>query len=157
MFTRSCLLAASIAAASLSPQFVQAQQMAKIGLLRCDVAPGVGAIIVSQKALNCLFTSVSGRRERYAGEIGKFGVDIGATEAGVLTWDVESQLAGRPRGALAGDYGGVGASLTLGAGIGANAMVGGARTITLQPVSVQTQTGVNVAGGISTMTLRAIR
>jgi hypothetical protein len=36
-------------------------------------------------------------------------------------------------------------------------MVGGARTITLQPVSVQTQTGVNVAGGISTMTLRSIR
>jgi hypothetical protein len=158
MLTRSCLLAAAFAAAVLSPSFAQAQDQVKVGSLRCEVAPGIGAIIVSQRDLHCVFTSMSGHRERYAGAVGRFGLDVGATEAGLLTWDVYAPISGRPKGALAGEYGGVGASLTLGAGLGANAMVGGsATTVTLQPVSFETQTGVNVAGGLSTMTLRPMR
>ena len=52
-----------------------------------------------------------------------------------------------PHGALAGSYVGVGAEATAGAGLGANALVGGTgRSFSLQPLSVQGQTGVNIAG-----------
>jgi hypothetical protein len=108
--------------------------------------------------MQCVFTSQNGRRERYRGSIGKFGVDIGGTDRGQLAWDVFAPT-GRPlKGALSGDYAGVGASVTLGPGIGANAMIGGNdQTFALQPVSVQTQTGANVAGGVSAMSLRSYR
>jgi hypothetical protein len=41
-----------------------------------------------------------------------------------------------------------------GAGVGANLLVGGSgRAFSLQPISVQGQTGLNVAGGVITVTL----
>jgi hypothetical protein len=54
----------------------------------------------------------------------KFGLDIGATTGGVLVWDVFAPEEGPKRGALAGNYEGVGASATVGVGLGANALVG---------------------------------
>jgi hypothetical protein len=58
-------------------------------------------------------------------------------------------------GALQGHYGGVTASATVGVGVGANALIGGShRTITLQPLSIEGNTGVNVAAGIGTLDLR---
>jgi hypothetical protein len=54
-----------------------------------------------------------------------------------------------PRGALAGSYGGVGTNASVGLGFGGNFLVGGAgNTYSLQPISVQGQTGLNVASGI---------
>ena len=44
---------------------------------------------------------------------------------------------------------------TVGAGASANVLVGGPdRRVIMQPVSVQAQTGVNIAAGVSTMELR---
>ena len=43
----------------------------------------------------------------------------------------------------------------MGLGVGANALVGGSEhSIALQPVSVQAQQGINVAVGISALSLR---
>jgi len=64
-----------------------------------------------------------------------------------LAWDVFAPSEGPEPGALAGDYVGVGASAT--AGVGANV-----RSITLQPLSVQAQTGLALAGGVAALTLR---
>ncbi|MGH6841056.1 MAG: DUF992 domain-containing protein, partial [Methylocella sp.] len=51
---------------------------------------------------------------------------------------------------------GVDASATIGAGVGANALVGGSgRTFTLQPLSIQAQTGLALAAGVAELTLRA--
>ena len=58
------------------------------------------------------------------------------------------------RGALAGKYAGGSAEGTVGVGVGANVLVGGKKSITLQPVSVKGQTGLNLAAGISGLTLR---
>jgi hypothetical protein len=56
---------------------------------------------------------------------------------------------------LAGTYAGATAGGTVGAGVGANVLVGGSdRTVVLQPVSVQAQTGLNIAAGVSRMELR---
>jgi Protein of unknown function (DUF992) len=54
------------------------------------------------------------------------------------------------RGALAGDYAGVDASATLGAGVCANALVGGfGRSLTLQPISVEAQSGLALPGKLA--------
>ena len=59
-------------------------------------------------------------------------------------------------GVLAGDYAGVSAEATVVVGGGANLLVGGSsKTITLQPLSVQAQTGLNVAAGVTSFQLRA--
>jgi hypothetical protein len=59
------------------------------------------------------------------------------------------------RGSLAGGYAGAGAEATIGVGVGANALVGGFRkSINLQPISVQGQTGLNIAGGIGALKLK---
>ena len=130
----------------------------KVGLLRCDVSAGLGLIIASSKTMTCVFHPARGHREYYSGTIGKFGLDIGATAAGVLAWDVFAPTAGPLRGALAGDYIGVDASATVGVGIGANALVGGFnRSIALQPLSIQTQTGLALAAGVASLTLERAR
>ena len=50
------------------------------------------------------------------------------------------------------------ASVTVGAGLGANALVGGLkRSIALQPLSVEAQSGVALAAGIASLKLRAGR
>ena len=114
----------------------------KVGQLRCEVSAGLGLIITSSKEMRCRFDSARGRSERYYGTIRKFGLDIGQTNKGVLAWDVLAPTAGPKHGALAGDYAGVAASATVGAGVGANALVGGLdRSFTLQPLSVEAQTG----------------
>ena len=57
-------------------------------------------------------------------------------------------------GSLAGSYGGATAGATVGVGGAVNALVGGSNnTISLQPVSFQGNTGLNVAAGIASMTL----
>jgi hypothetical protein len=135
----------------------QADEM-KVGLLRCDVSAGLGLIITSSKSMGCVFHASRGRWEHYQGTIRKFGIDIGATTAGVLVWEVFAPTAGRLRGALTGDYVGVDASATIGAGIGANALVGGFdRSITLQPLSVEAQAGLALAAGVASLTLERTR
>jgi hypothetical protein len=58
-------------------------------------------------------------------------------------------------GALAGEFAGATGSATVGVGAGANVLVGGSsRTISLQPVSFEGSTGLNVAAGIGAISLR---
>jgi hypothetical protein len=127
----------------------------KVGELRCEVSGGLGLIITSTKELECRFHSARGGTEGYHGRINKFGLDIGGTDKGMLVWDVFAPTAGPLHHALAGDYAGVGASATVGVGLGANALVGGSeREFSLQPLSVQSQTGLDIAAGVSSITLR---
>ena len=60
------------------------------------------------------------------------------------------------RGALAGDYGGATGSAAVGVGVGVNVLFGGFKdSIALQPVSISGMKGLNVAGGVAALTLRA--
>jgi Protein of unknown function (DUF992) len=154
MNMRAILCAAPVAVLTATAQTAVAQQGVTVGALTCEVSGGLGLIITSSKEMNCFFTSPAGR-EPYYGTIRKFGLDIGATERGVLAWEVFAPSAGPERGALAGDYAGIDASATIGAGVGANALVGGSgRSFTLQPLSVEAQTGLSLATGVESMTLR---
>jgi hypothetical protein len=50
----------------------------------------------------------------------------------------------------------VGANASIGAGAGANILVGGTgNAFSLQPISVEGQIGINIAGGVTTVTLKA--
>ena len=86
--------------------------------------------------------------------ISKFGVDVGYQQSAVLVWTVLAPTSDLHHGALAGHYGGVTAGAAVGVGASANALIGGSnKTITLQPLSIEGATGVNVAAGIGEMTL----
>jgi hypothetical protein len=115
----------------------------------------VGYIIGSSKAADCVYKSANGNVENYQGRIGKLGVDIGITGDTVIGWAVFAP--GKIKnGALAGSYGGVSAEATVVGGLGANVLIGGFRkTINLQPVSIQAQTGLNVAAGIGSLHLES--
>jgi len=127
---------------------------ANVGSLTCNVAGGVGFVFGSSKDLSCLFWRTDGVGERYTGTIKKYGVDLGFTKEAQMVWLVFAP-GSVARGALAGDYGGATASATVGLGVGANVLLGGSsKQITLQPVSVEGSTGLNVAAGIAAVTLR---
>jgi Protein of unknown function (DUF992) len=148
-------LAAGIAMQG-TPAF--AQGGARVGTLSCNVAAGWGFVFGSSKSLHCTFTGPAGHVEHYAGTISKFGVDIGYTQGGVLVWAVLAPTTNLAPGALAGSYGGATASATVGVGAGANVLIGGSnQTISLQPVSIEGNTGLNVAAGIGAITLRLVR
>ena len=71
-----------------------------------------------------------------------------------MVWTVLSSTDNPATGALVGRYGGVAANASVGVGVGANALIGGSsNSIVLQPLSVQVQTGVNVAVGVKGLTL----
>jgi hypothetical protein len=90
----------------------------------------------------------------YSGSVGKLGLDIGVTNESYISWQVIASGDLEP-GSLAGNYVGASAQATAGVGLGANVLIGGSNdSITLQPLSIQGQTGLNIAVGIGTMKLR---
>jgi len=130
-----------------------AQGAVQIGTLTCNVSGGWGFVFGSSKALRCTFARAGGGPEHYGGSINKFGVDIGYTQGGVLRWGVFAPSANLAPGGLSGNYVGATGSATVGAG--ANVLVGGSnRTISLQPLSIEGNTGLNVAAGIGAISLR---
>jgi hypothetical protein len=153
---------AAVAAAALlgfaSFNQTTAQDRVAAGSLTCDVSAGFGVIIGSRKAVNCTFAPAQpGPVEYYSGTITKLGVDIGVTSAGVIVWLVYAPT-GRPIGALQGSYVGATGEATVGVGLGANVLIGGSnQTVALQPVSVQGQQGLNVAGGVAELALQFVR
>lgn len=129
-------------------------QGVKAGVLSCNVASGFGFIFGSSRAVNCTFSPPGGPPQRYVGSIDQFGVDIGYTAGGVLVWTVLAPTTSPAPGSLAGSYGGVTASATVAVGVGANVLVGGSNnTISLQPLSIEGNTGLNVAAGVAALTL----
>ncbi len=124
------------------------------GVLTCNVASGFGFIFGSSKAVNCTYSPPGGPPQQYVGSIDKFGVDIGYTSGGVLVWTVLAPTTAPAPGSLTGSYGGATASATAGVGVGANVLVGGSgSTISLQPLSIEGNTGLNVAAGVAALTL----
>jgi hypothetical protein len=134
-----------------------AEARSRLGTLSCEVAGGVGMIIGSSKSVQCDFVKGSGPRERYVGSIGKFGIDIGVTKKSYLKWIVYNLSSNRAgEGALAGSYVGATAGASVGVGLGANALIGGnAKNFGLQPLSGEATQGLNVAAGVTNLTLKA--
>ena len=156
-------VSATVAMAALMLVFCAAPQAraagdsytVKTGYLTCQEASGWGFIIGSSRDVHCEYApSDNSRVEYYSGSISKFGADIGYLKSAVVVWAVAATTNDLKPGALAGSYGGAAGSLTLGAGAGANFLVGGFhRSFALQPVSFEGQRGLNVAAGIAALNL----
>ncbi|MGE0232405.1 MAG: DUF992 domain-containing protein [Flavobacteriaceae bacterium] len=155
---RTTLAAAAVALIAMAPGIAKAQAGGvELGRLTCEVEGGAGFVFGSTKNLLCTFKHAGNAfpSEVYTGQIQKFGIDIGVTGKSVIVWGV---VAAEPDiyapGSLAGTYGGAGASAAFAVGLGANVLVGGSRdSFALQPLSVSGETGVNVAAGITRITL----
>lgn len=149
---------AAVAALSLTVAATSADARARVraGGLSCHIAPSVGMIIGSRQNINCVFTpSAGGPKQRYTGYISRLGLDIGVTGGGRMIWGVFASTTKTWPRMLAGTFVGASGDASLGVGGGANVLVGGNnRTISLQPLSLQGQTGVNLAIGVSRMVLR---
>lgn len=146
---------------SVAPAFAAASDQAQeVGRLECIIHGGVGMIVGSSKKLNCTYTPSDPNipKEDYVGRVTKFGLDVGVTGKSVMQWLVLAPTkSGYGPGALAGDYAGASAEASAIVGAGANVLVGGSdRTFTLQPISVQGQTGVNVAAGVTSFHLESV-
>ena len=152
----SCIpMGAAIALAGASLPAVAQSGGVEVGVLNCSVSGGSGFIFGSTKQLNCVFEGPAGE-DYYVGTISKYGIDIGSTSQSVIAWGVLAPTTDLSRGSLAGNYAGVAGEATVGIGVGANAMLGGSsQSITLQPLSVQAQEGLNIAAGIASMQLRS--
>ena len=142
-------LLAPIASADAAPPVVRA------GILQCQGGQNVGFVVGSVTSLECVFRSEGRRLDPYIAKVQRIGLDLGVTEQTQLSWAVNAPSSRLGRGELAGSYGGVGANASIGVGGGGNFLVGGpANAYALQPISVQGQTGLNVAAGIAGLELQ---
>jgi hypothetical protein len=156
--SRNLLKIVAVATATVSVAFAlsaDAGERIEIGLLTCGVEGGASFIFGSTRELRCVFRGSPGDEgERYEGAIHKYGLDIGITNTAYLTWTVFAPSRVRA-GALAGKYYGVSADASAVIGGGANVLAGGSgNTISLQPLSVQGQTGLNAAVAVAEVELR---
>jgi hypothetical protein len=133
-----------------------AQERVEAGVLQCHGSTA-SFVVGSVTDLNCTFVpSAGGPAESYMARMKRAGLDIGINPQVAMAWAVFAPTSIR-RGELTGTYAGGAASATLGIGVGANALWGGSNnTISLQPVSVQGQTGLSAAAGIASLQLIAV-
>jgi hypothetical protein len=126
----AALVAVLAVAANAQPSRVQ------VGKLACSISAGVGLIVGSQRNVSC-----------------NFQPENGPPTGGAMVWGVFTDT-NRYAGMLSGTYVGAQAEATVAAGLGANVLVGGSnRSVALQPVSVQGQTGLNIAAGVGALDL----
>jgi hypothetical protein len=153
--TRSSTIRLALAAALSLLSGAAATQSVQTGVLECRGMGSTGFIIGSVHELECVFRTDYMPPVRYHGIVRKLGLDIGITEQSALAWGVFAPTARIGPGDLAGTYAGVSAGAAVGLGVGANALVGGSNnTFALQPLSVEGQSGVNVALGVASLELR---
>ena len=151
------LAALSMASFVTTMQAPAADGHVKIGVLTCAAGVEVGLLITSGEKIRCSFVPDKTDTEHYHGKIRKIGLDIGITAASVIVWAVLAVDGYKYQPyALAGQYAGVSAEETLALGLGANLLLGGSdKGFILQPLSVQGQAGLNLAVGVSLLTLEA--
>ena len=129
----------------------------RVGTLTCQQAPGWGYVLASSHKIHCSFSGDNYGPEFYAGDISRLGVDIGYQQSAVLVWGVFAPTNRMAPGSLAGHYGGASANAAVGVGLGANVLIGGFdQSFTLQPLSIEGRTGLNVAAGVAGLRLRPV-
>ena len=154
---RLSTLSIAIAALAASIAGANALSAARAGILQCEGGQNVGFVVGSMASLECVFQSEGRRPEPYIATVRRFGLDLGVTGQTRLTWAVNAPTGRVGRGDLAGNYGGVGANASVGVGGGGNFLVGGpGNSYALQPISVQGQTGLNVAAGVASIELERV-
>jgi hypothetical protein len=145
--------AAALIAVSVVPGHAQVNN--QVGTLVCNYGETIGMIVGSRQRMACIFHKSNGDTEGYGGTMSRVGLDLGVTGRGRMAWTVFTKTVGVGPRPLAGSYVGASGDASFGIGGGGNILVGGSnRTITLQPVSLEAQTGINFGLGVADLRLR---
>jgi hypothetical protein len=146
------ILATAAFASTASAQNIRA------GTLTCEGKGSIGLLIGSREALRCTYEPARGGPKRaFAGTISSVGISLGFTGPSILVWGVLASSSEIPSDMLTGRFVGVSADASLGIGAGAQVLVGGtARSVVLQPLSLRGQVGINIAAGVTGLTLRPL-
>src|SRR4029079_6145050 len=148
-----------IAAVALMAPLAAADAMPPVraGILQCQGGQNIGFVVGSVPSLECVLQSAGRRPEPHISTVRRIGVDLGFTDQTRFSWAVNAPNSRLGRGELAGSYGGVGANASIGIGGGGNFLVGGRATaVAVRRISVQAQTGLNVAAGVAGLELEAV-
>ena len=134
----------------------EAQTWTQAGMLRCKLNPSIGFVIFGHQSMECRYIPSGPLPPQiYEGALNTVGIDIGIVGTGGLAWAVLAPTKGVPAGALAGTYVGASGDIALGAGVGANVLVGGSnRSFALQPLSVEGSVAMDITLGLSALQLR---
>ena len=150
----ACVCAAIALLSARSTQPASADMTTQTGMLTCQIASGFGWLIGSSRTVQCEYRPAVGLKEHYSGTIAKVGLDIGYLAPMFFAWAVVAPSS-TPSGALAGKYYGGTVQAAAGIGAGVNVLVGGFdKSITLQPVSIEGETGLYVGIGIAALNLK---
>ncbi len=126
----------------------------EVGVLTCSVVPGsrLNLLIRSTADVKCVYAK-GGQTEEYVGETGiALGLDLSFKQNEKMAFTViaASEDVSPGSKALAGKYVGGELSAAAGLGLGAKALVGGgAKNIGLQPLALESSTGIGASGGLS--------
>lgn len=132
----------------------------QLGVLKCTVVPGsrVNLIIRSTADVICEFDN-AGTVEKYKGETGiGLGLDLSFKTDEKMHFAVfaASKDVSANSHALAGKYVGAELNAAAGVGLGAKALVGGSNdSFSLQPLALETSTGLGASGGLSFLYIEA--
>jgi hypothetical protein len=123
----------------------------EVGMLTCRSPQTTSYILWSSQAYSCVFNSaVGGGTQYYSAVINRAGAEVGVSNNVGLAWAVFALSGKVGPGTLAGGYAGASAGAAIGIGGRANVLVGGLpNSFTLQPVSLEGETGLNVRATVT--------
>jgi len=151
-FATALIAAATLATVAATSASAQGRRV-QVGELDCSLSSSVGMVVTSQRNVSCFFHSGNAPQAAYVGTLTRLGLDIGITSGGKMVWTVFVNTD-RYNGTLAGSYVGATAEAAVAIGLGANVLIGGNNdSVALQPLSVQSTTGFNIAAGVSQLNL----
>ncbi len=153
-FVAGAVVAAAVAGLAALPT---TPARAEAGMLTCKSSGNGSFVVISARGFDCTFAPAGGGPlQHYTANVQRFGAQIGFTNDVVLGWAVLAVTKSVGQGALAGTYGGVTGGAAVGIGGNANVLVGGLdNAFTLQPVSLEGETGLNVVATVTGVELQS--
>ena len=153
------MIGLTFAAALFAGPNAFAAEKVTVGKLICTGEGTTSQLIKSSQNLSCIFqpNDKTKANDKYTGQIKNYGLEIGKTGKGQLTWLVLAASKDTySKGILAGSYNGVNVDASAGVGAGAKLLVGSNKTFSLQPLSVEAHEGANIAIGVTSLTLKVV-
>ncbi|WP_454917598.1 DUF992 domain-containing protein [Xanthobacter sediminis] len=125
------------------------------GLLECRGEMATASGFGSTRRVRCEFRPGMGQNHYYIGTLERTGLDIGVSDQGSMLWGVLATSPNLERGALAGTYVGFTSGFALGPGFSANMLAAQdpAKQVTLQPLSVSSDSGLSLSIAGATLIL----
>ncbi|MDI4665105.1 DUF992 domain-containing protein [Xanthobacter autotrophicus] len=125
------------------------------GLLECRGEFAAAYGFGSSRKVHCEFRPSMGVNHYYAGTLERVGLDFGISDQASMLWAVLATSQKVEPGALAGTYVGLTTGFSLGPGFSANMLASqdASRQVTLQPLSVSSDSGLSVSIAGATLTL----